>query len=175
MLTIVRRIALFLGVAAILALIAARPAAAAPLPASGSAAVPVRAAGEFTANVDFASLATREVGQACEFTVRGALTFTGTLSGVATGTTTALIFAPCATASTNPPGTFADVFRFASTVRGTVDGVPVVGDLAYAGVTREGGGIEATITLRADRARAVLRAAATVAVGGTYAGVAQAG
>src|SRR5699024_5274382 len=63
------------------------------------------ASGSFTAAVDFASLEARDVrGNKCELTVDGALTFTGSLAGVAEGTTTALIFAPCAQATTAPPG-----------------------------------------------------------------------
>lgn len=132
------------------------------------------AAGDFTAGVDFPTLRVREVrGNKCEFTVRGTLTFTGTLTGTAVGTTTAVIFAPCAEATTTPPGTFFDVFRFEGAFIGTVVGSPVTGDLAYAGVTRVGGAITATIILRGDRAKAVLRADARVAVGGSYAGVAK--
>src|SRR5688572_18766960 len=73
----------------------------------------VDAAGAFTARADFSSLVTRDVGNSkCEFLVQGTLTFTGTLEGVASGTTTALIDAPCSEALSNPPGTFRDVFRF---------------------------------------------------------------
>lgn len=47
--------------------------------------------------------------------------------------------------------------------------------LSYAEVTQVGGAIDATVILDADTARAVLRADAQVAVGGTYTGVAKAG
>jgi hypothetical protein len=134
----------------------------------------VDAAGAFTALADFSSLTTWNVGKrTCEFRLQGTLTFTGTLEGVASGTTTALIDAPCAAALSNPPGTFRDVFRFGGDYAGTVDGVPATGDLGYAGVTRPGGSIDATIILRADRAKAVLRTVdAQIGVGGTYRGVA---
>jgi hypothetical protein len=135
-----------------------------------------RATGSFDATVDFTSLVAQEVrGNKCELTVAGALTFTGTVEGTATGTTTAVVFAPCAEALSLPPGAFFDVFRFEGTFVGAVDGTPAEGELSYAGVTRVGGGIDATVLLDADAARAVLRADAQVAVGGTYSGVAQSG
>jgi hypothetical protein len=133
----------------------------------------VDAAGAFTAAVNFPSLVTRDVGERkCEFRVQGTLTFKGTLDGVATGTTTALIDAPCPEALANP-GTFRDVFRFEGDFVGEVDGVPASGDLSYAGVTRPGGSIDANIKLRADRAKAQLRTVdAALGVGGEYRGVA---
>jgi len=54
-----------------------------------------------------------------------------------------------------------------------VAGVPTTGSLTYAGITRPGGTINAAVRLDGDRARAVLRAEAIVAVGGSYTGVAQ--
>jgi hypothetical protein len=142
--------------------------------AAAGAAQP--AAGDFTASVDFPSLQTRDVrGNKCEFTVDGTLTFTGTLAGAAEGTTTAIIFAPCSAATTTPPGTYFDVFRFEGTFRGSVNGAPVTGVLSYAGITRVGGAIDATVILDANRTRAALRADATVAVGGSYTGVAKVG
>jgi hypothetical protein len=149
-------------------------ASAEPIPAELSGAARP-AAGAFRAEVDFSSLVTREVrGNKCEFTVNGTLTFTGTLEGAAPGTTRALIFAPCSAATTSPPGAFFDVFAFRGTFTGTVHGAPVSGDLTYAGITRAGGAIDAKIILAGDRAKAVLRAEAVVAVGGTYRGVAKA-
>ena len=134
----------------------------------------VDASGAFEAEVFFNTLVTRDVGNSkCEFTVQGQLTFSGTLEGVAGGTTTALIDAPCAEA-TDPAnlGAFRDVFRFEGTFAGTVDGVPATGALTYAGVTRPGGTIDANIRLRADRARATLHTVtAQLGVGGTYRGV----
>jgi hypothetical protein len=145
---------------------------------AGSAGVasvrPVAASGAFAAEVFFNTLATRDVGRSkCEFVVEGQLIFSGTLEGVAEGTTTALIDAPCADA-TNPKnlGAFRDVFRFEGIFSGTVDGVPATGDLTYAGVTRPGGSINANIRLRADGAKATLRTvAAQLGVGGTYRGI----
>ncbi len=140
-----------------------------PGPASG-------ASGTFGATVDFESLLAEDVrGNKCEFTVDGTLTFSGTVEGTATGTTTAVIFAPCAEALALPPGSFFDVFRFEGEFTGAVDGTPASGELSYAGVTRVGGGIDATVILDAGTARAVLRADAQVAVGGTYTGVAKPG
>lgn len=145
-------------------------------PDAAQAAPPGRvdAAGAFTAAVDFPSLVTRDVGNSkCEFHVAGTLTFTGTLVGVASGTTTALIDAPCPEALSNPPGTFSDVFRFEGDFAGTIAGVPATGDLSYAGVTRPGGSIYANIRLRADEAKAELRTVdAQLGIGGTYRGVA---
>jgi hypothetical protein len=135
----------------------------------------VDATGSFQAEVFFDSLRTRNVGESkCEFTLEGRLTFTGTVQGVASGTTTALIDAPCPEA-TDPAnvGAFRDVFRFEGTFTGTVDGVPVTGPLSYAGVTRPGGSIDANIKLRADGAKASLHTVtAQLGVGGTYRGVA---
>lgn len=135
-----------------------------------------RASGTFVAAVDFTSLSTEEVrGNKCELTVDGVLTFTGTVEGTASGTTTAVVFAPCTEALAQPPGSFFDVFRFDGSFTGEVGGTPASGELRYAGVTRVGGAIDATVLLDAGRARAVLRADAQVAVGGTYTGVAKAG
>ncbi|WNB87246.1 hypothetical protein [Cellulomonas sp. ATA003] len=151
----------------------AAPGAPDAHPARGGAGY---AAGDFVAAVDFTSLQARDVGpRRCEFTVDGVLTFSGTVAGVADGTTTALVFAPCAEALATPPGTYADVFRFHGDFTGEVRGIPTSGTLRYAGVTRVGGEIDALVTLRGDDARAVLRADAQVTVGGSYRGVAQAG
>ena len=84
-----------------------------------------------------------------------------------------MIFAPCSQATTNPPGTFFDVFRFVGTFTGTVAGAPASGPLTYAGVTQVGGHIDAAIVLDGDRAFAAVRADAIVTVGGSYRGVAR--
>ena len=135
----------------------------------------VDASGAFEAEVFFNTLVTRDVGHSkCLFVVQGRLTFSGTLEGVAEGTTTALIDAPCPEA-TNPAnlGAFRDVFRFEGTFSGTVDGGPTTGDITYAGVTRPGGSIDANIKLRAAQAKATLHTVeAQLGVGGTYRGVA---
>ncbi|GAA4740692.1 hypothetical protein GCM10023328_22350 [Modestobacter marinus] len=177
MLRIVSRSAVVLS-AITLVLIGGTSAAGAtthePAATQAASAQRVHAAGAFTAAIDFSSLETRDVSTStCLFQVEGTLTFTGTLDGVASGTTTALIDAPCLEALSSPPGTFRDVFRFDGDFTGTVDGVPATGDLRYAGITRPGGAIDATIILRAEQARAQLRTVdAQVGVGGTYRGVA---
>ena len=152
-------------------------AAATPLEqneAQQTSARRIDAFGPFTAVVDLSSLVVRDVGsQRCEFRVQGTLIFEGTLDGEANGTTTALIFAPCAQATEVPPGTYKDVFRFEGSYSGTVDGIPAIGRLSYTGITRRGGAIEASIRLHADTAKAVLHTVdARVLVGGTYRGVA---
>lgn len=50
---------------------------------------------------------------------------------------------------------------------------PVSGSLSYAGLTRVGGAIDANVILDGAEARAVLRADAQVAVGGSYSGIAK--
>lgn len=134
----------------------------------------VDAEGSFDAVVFFATLVPRAVGSKCEFRVQGTFTFSGTLVGVARGTTTAIIDATCAEAlDPSNLGAFRDVFRFEGTFVGEVAGVDVIGDLTYAGVTRPGGSIDANIKLRADRAKATLRTVnAQLGVGGTYSGIA---
>jgi hypothetical protein len=144
------------------------------VPAGTAAAdAAVRANGSFAAAVEFSTLTPTSTanGNHCELTVQGVLTFAGTLSGEAKGTTTATVLAPCDDVLTAPPGTFRDVFRFEGNFTGTVSGTPTTGALTYAGVTRPGGGIDATIRLRGSSS-AVLRADATIAAGGTYNGVA---
>lgn len=151
-------------------------AAAADHPAApGSGRGAQSAVGDFVASVDFSSLQARDVrGNKCEFTVNGALTFSGALEGTAVGTTTAVIFASCDEALAAPPGTYFDVFRFDGHFTGAVLGQPDSGALSYAGLTRVGGGIDATVILDGDQTRAVVRADAQVAVGGTYSGIAKA-
>jgi hypothetical protein len=89
------------------------------------------------------------------------------------GTTNALIAAPCASVSTTPPGTFADVFAFRGTFAGHIGDEPASATLTYAGVTRPGGAIRAGITMR-NGATALVEVDAAVGVGGTYAGFAHA-
>lgn len=151
-------------------------ALAATHPAAQAAGRGAQAAeGDFSASVDFASLQARDVrGNKCEFIVNGTLRFSGAVEGHAVGTTTAVIFAPCESALAAPPGAYFDVFRFEGDFTGEVLGEPASGVLSYAGLTRVGGAIEATVILDGDHARAVLRADAQVAVGGTYSGIAKA-
>jgi hypothetical protein len=171
-------------VARTLSVVAAATACLLALPAGATASTGLAAAaspagaqgaeGDFVAAVDFSSVQARDVrGNKCELTVDGTLSFSGTVEGEAVGTTTAVIFAPCADALASPPGTFFDVFRFDGDFTGEVLGEAASGSLRYAGVTRVGGAIDATIILDGDDARAVLRADAGVAVGGTYTGVAK--
>ena len=132
------------------------------------------AEGEFVVSVDFSSLQARDVrGNKCEFTVNGTLSFSGTVAGDAVGTTTAVIFAPCAEALASPPGTYLDVFRFEGDFTGDVLGEPAAGPLSYAGLTRVGGAIDATVLLDVYDARAVLRSDSQVALDGTYTGIAK--
>ena len=133
----------------------------------------VRASGTFEAAVDFTTLQAipSAHGHHCELIVRGTLTFAGTVDGEANGTTNATVFAPCDEVLKAPPGTFRDVFRFSGNFTGTVERTSTTGELTYAGVTRPGGAIDANIRLHGSP-RTVLRADATIAVGGTYTGVA---
>ena len=136
------------------------------------AAPPHRAVGDFTVAVAFPTAVFDEVGpRVCRVSIDGTLTFTGTLTGVASGALDALVLAPCSEAQSTPPGTSRDVFRFQGTFSGTVDGAPTTGALTYAGVTRTGGAIDATVRLSGP-VRAALRADAVAGVGGTYVGVA---
>jgi hypothetical protein len=141
------------------------------LNAPASARTHVAASGDFVAVVDFSSLELRDAAHDnCVLTVNGTLEFSGTLVGRATGTTTALIFAPCADVAITPPGTYPDLFQFKGTFRGTVAGRPAItAELTYGGITRVGGAITAVITLRGDTF-GVLRADAIVAQGGSYSG-----
>jgi energy-converting hydrogenase Eha subunit A len=149
-------------VVALAGTVLAGPASAAPSPP---------AEGTFTVAVAFPTAVFEDVGdRVCRVSIDGTLIFEGTLDGIATGTLSALVLAPCSQAQTTPPGTSRDVFRFRGTFSGTVDGAPTTGALTYAGVTRVGGAIDATILLR-GQPRAALRADATAGVGGTYAGV----
>lgn len=148
----------------------AAPAVAAPTPTTRA----VSASGDFTADVDFSTLQPKPLpGGRCELTVQGVLTFSGTLDGAAAGTTTATVFAPCTDVLQDPPGTYRDTFRFEGTFNGTINGTDATGPLTYFGVTHPGGDIRAAVHLRSDKGRALLRADATLAVGGTYEGVAK--
>jgi hypothetical protein len=138
---------------------------------SASSPSPVPASGTFDAIIDPDSFTFRDRLGGCELTVSGTLAFSGTLSGDAVGTTTALVFAPCSQVATQPPGAYADIFRFVGTFTGTVAGEPVTTTLTYAGVTHVGGAIDAAIVAGGDVPVAA-RADAIVATGGSYAGLA---
>jgi len=126
--------------------------------------------GEFTANVDFTTLTLTPVGVNCLLKVDGYLDFTGSLEGVATGTTKALVFAPCDDVAVNPPGAFKDVFRSKLEFLGTVNGEPAAADLTYLGITEVGGQIKAKFLL-SNGLKGVMKVDAIVAVGGSYRGV----
>jgi hypothetical protein len=81
--------------------------------------------------------------------------------------------ASCSEVATTPPGTFADVFAFAGTFAGTVDGAPVEASLRYAGATRAGGEITALMALTRG-ARALLKVDAMAGQRGGYVGLASA-
>lgn len=130
----------------------------------------VVARGEFTASVDFATLTLMPIGANCLLEVDGALNFTGTLEGLASGTTRALVLADCADVAFNPPGTFADVFRSSLEFIGTIDGEPVIADITYRGRTAVGGAITAVMML-SNGANGVLHVDAIVVVGGAYKGI----
>jgi hypothetical protein len=174
MLTTTARLSLVIGLSLGLVGSTAVAAQAAPAPraeARSASSGAVAAAGQFSAAIEFTSISLRDApGGTCELTVDGTLAFSGTLDGEAQGTTTAVIFAPCADVAITPPGTFFDLFEFEGTFTGTVDGSHVVSELTYAGITRPGGDIDALITMAGD-ARAVLQVDAVVAQGGTYTGI----
>lgn len=139
------------------------------LTAAPVAAAPTLVQGDFSVALDFSSLTVTPVGGNCRLSVQGTLFFTGTLTGQAEGTTSALVFAPCAEVAANPPGTFRDVFRSELSFEGTVNGVPTSADLVYFGNTAVGGEIDALMILSGGP-HGVLEVAATVGVGGSYAG-----
>lgn len=134
----------------------------------------VRASGAFLVAADYTTLTAAPAahGNHCVLTVAATLTFAGTLDGTAEGTTGVHVLAPCDEVLAAAPGTFRDVFRFTGTFSGSVAGTPTTGQLGYTGTTRPGGAIGAMIRLRGS-STAVLRADATVGVGGSYRGVAR--
>lgn len=127
------------------------------------------AGGEFTVVIDFPSLTLMPVGSNCLLEVDGEAVFTGTLEGIAMGTTRALVLAPCDAVAVNPPGAFKDVFRSKLEFVGTVDGEPAIADLTYRGITEVGGGIAALFQF-SNGLKGVLQVEAIVAVGGSYQG-----
>jgi hypothetical protein len=128
------------------------------------------ASGDFTVAIEVGTIQLQPVGSRCLLRVDGALTFRGSLEGTATGTTSALEDATCAQVQANPPGTFADVFRFTGQFSGSADGRTVQAPLVYAGRTAPGGSIDAVMLLTGG-VTAVLKVSARVAVGGTYRGL----
>ena len=140
----------------------------APAP-SASGARQVETSGRFDAIVDFSTLTLTPRGSNCLLQVEGQLVFTGTIEGVATGQTSALVFAPCADVATTPPGTYPDVFRSETVFEGTVDGEPARASVLYMGRVQPGGHIEGRLVMsRGVQGR--LEVEAQVAVGGEYHG-----
>jgi len=145
---------------------------AAPASPVGSAASPahrVDASGHFDANVDFTTLRLTPRGRNCLIDVDGQLVFTGTIVGVATAHTQALVSATCAQVASAPPGTYPDVFHSKLSFTGTVDGVPTQADGMYAGRSQPGGAIDGRFVFSSGMA-GELDVQARIAVGGTYEG-----
>ena len=138
-------------------------------PTRAAAARQVETQGAFEAQVDFSTLRLTPRGRNCLLVVDGRLVFSGTIVGVATGTTSALVFASCQDVATTPPGTYADDFHSELTFEGTVDGVPARADGMYVGRSAPGGHIAARLVFDAGMAGS-LDVDAQLAVGGTYAG-----
>ena len=130
---------------------------------------PAEVSGTYEAVVDFSTLSLTPRGRNCRLVVDGMLLFSGGVEGTATGTTTALVFAPCSEVATTPPGTYRDVFTSELHFVGTVNGEPAEGDGLYQGVTQVGGVIEGHLHFSRGVA-GVLDVDAIVAVGGSYEG-----
>ena len=145
------------------------PAASRPAAASAQAAQQVDAAGQFDALVDFSTLTLTPKGSNCLIVVKGQLVFTGTIEGVANGTTSALVKATCAEVASAPPGTYPDVFHSDLEFQGTVNGVPVEADGMYAGRSEPGGAIDGRLVFSNGMAGR-LDVVSQIAVGGTYEG-----
>ncbi len=83
----------------------------------------------------YATLTATPIGRNCLLEVHGILVFTGILEGATTGTTRALVFAPCSDVLANPPGTFRDIFRFTSDpafpFTDSVNGLPTTATITY--------------------------------------------
>jgi len=134
-----------------------------------SAARQVETSGSFDAIVDFTTLTLTPRGANCLLTVDGQLVFTGTIEGTGTGTTSALVFAPCSEVATTPPGTFPDVFKSELVFEGTVDGEEAQANLLYMGRVQPGGQIEGRLVF-SNGIAGRLEVDAVVAVGGEYHG-----
>ncbi|MEZ4725921.1 MAG: hypothetical protein R3E79_02180 [Caldilineaceae bacterium] len=108
------------------------------------------------------------MGANCLLTVQGQLIFSGRLTGLAIGTTRALVFADCSAALANPPGTFADVFKSKLLYTGTIDSVSVTNAaMIYQGRTAVGGVITGQMRVASSR-RNILYVEGEVAQGGSY-------
>lgn len=129
----------------------------------------VETSGLFDANVDFSTLSLTPRGQNCLLVVKGQLVFHGTIEGVASGQTTALVFATCEEVASKPPGTDPDVFRSEAEFAGTVAGEPAEAHVMYQGRVQPGGHIDGHLIF-SNGVSGVLDASAQVAVGGEYHG-----
>jgi hypothetical protein len=138
--------------------------------AQSTQAGPVQVTGHYDANVDFSTLTLTPRGQNCLLEVDGQLVFTGTITGIATAHTSALVFAPCEQVAVTPPGTYRDVFTSKEVFVGTVNGVPAHANLLYVGETNVGGAIDAHLIFSNGVAGALDAVGARVAVGGNYNG-----
>ena len=136
---------------------------------TASAARQIQTSGHFDAIVDFSTLTLTPRGNNCLLQVEGRLVFTGTIAGVATGQTSALVFAPCSDVATSPPGTFPDVFKSELSFEGTVDGEPAQANVLYMGRVQPGGHISGRLVL-SNGVQGRLEVEAQVAVGGEYRG-----
>ena len=134
-----------------------------------SAARRVQTAGSFDAIVDFSTLTLTPRGRNCLLTVKGRLVFSGTIEGVATGQTSALVFAPCSDVATTPPGTFPDVFKSELTFEGTIDGEAASANVLYMGRSEPGGHISGRLVF-SNGVSGRLEVEAQLAVGGEYQG-----
>jgi hypothetical protein len=130
---------------------------------------PTDVSGTYGAVVDFSTLSLTPRGRNCRLVVDGKLVFSGSIEGTATGTTTALVFAPCSEVTTTPPGTYRDVFTSDLHFVGTVDGEAATANVLYQGVTQVGGTIGGHLHF-ANGVAGVLDVNAIVAVGGSYEG-----
>ena len=137
--------------------------------AAPSAAQQVAASGDYDALVKFETLRLTPRGHNCLLVVDGTLVFRGTIEGQATGTTSALVKAPCSDVATTPPGTYADVFKSELVFKGTVNGQPAQANVLYLGGVEPGGHIDGRLVF-SNGVEGRLNVSATVAVGGTYSG-----
>ena len=147
------------------------------LGASGGVASPYPgsagpAQGDLVVRVDPSTLRAEPVAQGTRGRLRAGVTITatGTVAGTAEGTTTAIVHAPCAAATSNPPGAFADTFRFTGAFHGEVLGSPTTAAVEYAGLTRPGGDVSAALVLHGD-VTVLAAVRARVGATGTYRGL----
>src|SRR5688500_12471045 len=137
---------------------------------SANAASLVTVSGQYAALVDFTTLSLTPKGNNCFLEVDGQLVFTGTIQGTATGTTSALVLAPCADVASNPPGTFGDTFKSDLVFEGTVNGESTTANLRYVGQVKPGGDINARLVFTGGVTGSLETSNAVVAVGGDYSG-----